>query len=54
MFFRSKTLIQEHENFDSKLVDLKARSMRDNLMFYGIPEGEEHEDCKKLVKGLCE
>ena len=54
VFFRSKTLIQEHENFDSKLVDLKARSMRDNLIFYGIPEGGEHEDCKKLVKGLCE
>ena len=50
----TKTLQQEHENFDSKLVDLEARSMRDNLMFYGIPEGGEHEDCEKLVKGLCE
>ena len=50
----TKTLKQEHENFDSKLVNLEARSMRDNLMFYGIPEGGEHEDCEKLVKGLCE
>ena len=50
----TKTLKKEHENFDSKLVDLEARSMRDNLMFYGIPEGGKHEDCEKLVKGLCE
>ena len=28
--------------------------MRDNLMFYGIPEGGEHEDCEMLVKELCE
>ena len=39
---------------DSKLIDLEARSMRDNLMFYGIPEGGDHENCEMLVKELCE
>ena len=34
-----KTLRQKHEEIDSKLIDLEARSMRDNLMFYGIREG---------------
>ena len=39
---------------DSNLFDLEALSMRDNLMFYGIPEGGDHENCEMLVKELCE
>ena len=27
--------------------------MRDNLMFYGIPEGGHNENCEALVKQLC-
>ena len=29
----AKTLRQKHEEIDSKLIDLEARSMRENLMF---------------------
>ena len=50
----TKTLNQNHENNDLKLIYLEARLMRDNLMLYGIPEGGDHEDCEMLVKELCE
>ena len=46
----AKTMKQKHEQIDSKLTDLEARSMRDNLMFYGISEGGDEEDCERLVK----
>ena len=32
--------------------DLESRSMRENLMFYGIAEGDD-ENCDDLVKGVC-
>ena len=35
----TNTSKQNHEKMDSKLIDLEERSMSDNLMFYGIPEG---------------
>ena len=35
----AKRLRQKHEEIYSKLIDLEARSMRNNLMFYGIREG---------------
>ena len=50
----AKTLRQKHEEIDSKLIDLEARSMRDNLMFYGIREGGTPENCEMLVKELCD
>ena len=37
---------------DKKLCDLESRPMRENLMFYGIQEGGEKEDCEKKVKEL--
>ena len=37
---------------DRKLTDLEARSMRDNLMFYGLKEGGEAENCGEQVKEL--
>jgi prefoldin subunit 5 len=36
----------DKENITEKLIDLESRSMRDNLLFYGIPE-EEDENCVK-------
>lgn len=49
----SKSLSDESAKLDTKLIDLEARSMRDNLMFYGIPEGGPNENCEELVKGVC-
>ena len=44
---------KENEKLDAKLIDLEARSMPENLMFYGIPEGGEHENCGQFVKEMC-
>ena len=46
---RAKTLESEKTNIQSKLTDLEYRSMRDNLMFYGVPN-QEHEDCEQVIK----
>ena len=42
--------IHDYDNYP----DLESRSMRDNLMFYGIPESDGEEDCELLVKKLCD
>ena len=44
---------QSQDTINDKLSDLESRSMRENLMFYGIPEGGDGEDCERLVKDLC-
>ena len=46
----SSSLKQKNAEIDTKLTDLESRSMRENLLFYGIAEGGEKEDCGKLVK----
>ena len=46
---------QKHERTFEKVVDLESRSMRDNLIFYGIPESRDEggiENCENLVKDL--
>lgn len=48
----TKTLNDNSAKVDSKLLDIETRSMRDNLMFYGIPEEGENENCEILVKKL--
>lgn len=42
----------ENTALKSKLNELESRSMRENLLFYGIeePEETEEEDCEELVK----
>ena len=40
----AQSLKKKNENLDAKLIEFEARSMRENLMFYGIPEGGEHEN----------
>lgn len=49
----AKYLKDKNEVFGSKLTDLESRSMRDNLLFYGIQEGGNAENCDELVKGFC-
>ena len=49
-----------NESLNEKLSDLEARSMRENLIFYGIPESPppvqgqpiQIENCERLVKDL--
>lgn len=47
----AKTLQNDKSTLESKLNDLEYRSMRDNLMFYGVPE-QENEDCENRIKAL--
>ena len=46
-------LENESKKMKEKLVDLESRSIRENLMFYGIPDGGKDEDCDALVKDVC-
>ena len=58
MFHKLKKLEQGHTITSSSLktdiIDLKSRSMRANLIFYGIEEakGEKGSDCVKKVLDL--
>ena len=49
----TQELKTQNDALDTKLTDLEARSMRENLMFYGIPEGGNNENCEELVKRVC-
>ena len=49
----TNTLSKQSAELDTKLIDLEMRSMRDNLMFYGLPEGGNTEKCEMLVKNMC-
>lgn len=43
---KNKELDKQKERMDSKLLELESRSMRENLMFFGIEESEDEEnDC---------
>ena len=44
---------QNQESLNAKLIDLESRSMRENLLFYGLPEGGDGDDCDALVKAFC-
>lgn len=45
---------EKNTKLEAKLTDLESRSMRDNLLFYGIPETlGDTEDCDYLVKQFC-
>ena len=46
-------LKQKNANLESKITDLESRSMRDNLLFYGISERGQYENCEELVKQVC-
>lgn len=48
----AKSLQNKSIEFDTKLTDLESRSMRDNLLLYGIREGGEKEDYGEAVKDI--
>ena len=39
----NNSLRQTHENLAEDLIDMKCRSMRDNMLFFGIVEGSERQ-----------
>ena len=49
----TNTLKASNLKLESKMVDLESRSMREYLIFYGIAEGGEDENCKGLVYRVC-
>ena len=48
---KTKSLESEKSSLEVKLTDLEYRSMRDNLMFYGVAE-HENEDCEYVIKNI--
>ena len=46
----SNDLKQKNAALDAKVIDLESRSMRENLMFYGIKEGGDAENRRNLSK----
>ena len=48
----SASFTKQASEMDKKLTDLEARSMRDNLMFYGLLEGGDAENCGQKVKEM--
>ena len=48
-----KSLEDKSAKLETKVVDLESRSMRDNLLFCGIDESGEHENCERLIKQVC-
>ncbi|XP_071119815.1 uncharacterized protein [Haliotis cracherodii] len=51
VFYDIDSIYQEQRDLKESVIDLKTRSMRDNLLFHGIPEmpGEEP---KEVIKGF--
>lgn len=49
----TRSFIENSAKLESKVADLESRSMRDNLLFYGAPEGGESENCENIVKTIC-
>ena len=46
-----RNLEQENSSMTDKISELEFRSMRDNLIFYGIPENDpKTEDCHSILK----
>lgn len=45
------TMERQSEDLQKSVVDLKSRSMRDNLVFSGIPERDD-EDCEEVIQNF--
>ena len=45
-----KILEDKNSTLKTKVVDLESRSMRENLLFYGIQEGRTQENCEIFIK----
>ena len=50
---RIEKLEKENEILNKSIIDLKARSMRDNLLFYNIPESKD-ENTTEIIHKLLE
>ena len=46
-------LVKETQELKETLGDTQSRLMRDNLLFYGFPEGGQDENCEEKAKALC-
>ena len=49
----TKKRIENLEQLNNRVIDLQARSMRDNLIFYNIKESDG-EDTTKIIKDIME
>ena len=47
-----KTVESKYEKSSDEILDLKSRSMRKNLIFYGIKKQCDQENCENLVKEI--
>lgn len=47
------SIVLKNEEWQSSIIDLKSRSMRDNLIFSGIPE-TPNEDCEAVLHHFLE
>ena len=45
-------IMQANDQMKADILDLKSRSMRDNLLFFNIQESQD-EDCAAIVKNFC-
>ena len=45
-------IMQAIDQMKADILDLKSRSMRDNLLFFNIPESQD-EDCAAIVTNFC-
>lgn len=46
-------LIADNVNLLEEILDLRSRSMRDNLLFFNVPE-TDGENCQKLILEICD
>ena len=46
-------LRERNANLEAKVTDLESRSMRDNLLFYGVAERGQLENCESMIKEVC-
>ena len=49
----ANALKNKNAALEAKVTDLESRSMRDNLLFYGIAERGQLENCEELIKNIC-
>jgi chromosome segregation ATPase len=48
-----KQVQTDKKKLESKMIDLESRSMRENLIFFGIKE-DEKEDCTAVIRTFCQ
>jgi len=49
---KAGSLAKEKGKIESKLIDLESRTMRENLLFFGLPENDA-ENCTDVIKKFC-